>query len=369
MTEEDAPQDLNEALLGRTLTEEELDDLTDRDMSPAAITYSTQDFDVSGLVQRLKRVAILIPSFGADDDRISTAGFQRGFVWTKKQMDRFVESLLLGYPVPGIFLVKQTSDNRHLVLDGQQRLETLRRFYEGTHAGRVFTLENVGAEYKGLSYADLDESLQFKLNDSFLQATIVSSDGSGQVNEAVYHIFERLNAGGTQLTPHEIRVALYAGESIAFLEGLNQNASWRQLFGRPSPRIRDQELILRILALYTNASKYSRPLKSFLNAFMADHRTMTDELTEAGRLFAVACDELLTVGPRALRRPKGSQVNVAQTEAVFVGLMRAIAAGSVKQNLGELLEDSEFVQSTVRATADNDAVEVRIRLATEAMTR
>jgi uncharacterized protein with ParB-like and HNH nuclease domain len=50
-------------------------------------------------------------------------------------MDRLVESLLLGYPVPGIFLVKQSVDNRMLVLDGQQRLITLQSFYEGLHAG------------------------------------------------------------------------------------------------------------------------------------------------------------------------------------------------------------------------------------------
>jgi hypothetical protein len=57
-------------------------------------------------------------------------GFQRRFVWKKFKMDRFVESLLLGYPVPAIFLVQQPN-KKMLVLDGQQRLRTLQYFFSG----------------------------------------------------------------------------------------------------------------------------------------------------------------------------------------------------------------------------------------------
>jgi hypothetical protein len=62
--------------------------------------------------------------------------------------DRFIESLLLGYPIPGIILVQQ-QDRRYLVLDGQQRLRTLAAFYDGLHAGKEFSLQNVAEEYKG----------------------------------------------------------------------------------------------------------------------------------------------------------------------------------------------------------------------------
>ncbi len=55
-----------------------------------------------------------------------------GFVWRKPQMDRFIESLLLGFPIPGIMLVEQ-SDKRYLVLDGQQRIKTLAAFKKGLH--------------------------------------------------------------------------------------------------------------------------------------------------------------------------------------------------------------------------------------------
>lgn len=363
--DEDMPE-----VIDRSLTDEELDDLTSPEPSPVAVTYTTQDFDVAGLVQRMNKESLLIPSFGTGDTRISTAGFQRGFVWTKTQMDRFVESLLLGYPVPGIFLVRQTTDNRLLVLDGQQRLVTLQRFYAGLHNGREFTLDNVGKDFKGLTYKSMDEPLKFKLDDSFLQATIVAADGSAEVNEAVYQIFERLNAGGTQLTPHEIRVALYAGALIEFLEKLNQGADWRALYGKPSARIRDQELILRIVALFLSAQSYARPLKTYLNAFVSHHRNLDSQVEEAGELFEQAAATLATVGPQTLRRPGGSQVNVAQTEALFVGLMHALQQGGPRIEVAEIITtlqaNERFISATTKATADNEAVSERLHLAREA---
>lgn len=361
----------SDEVFNRTLTTEESYDLTETDESPIAVSFSTQDYPIDGLVKRISSGAMIVPQFGRMDDRVRTAGFQRGFVWTKAQMDRFIESLLLGYPVPGIFLVRQTQDQRMLVLDGQQRLETLRRFYNGVHADKIFSLLNVGDDYKGLTYQTLSESDRMKLDDSYLQATIVVSDGSTQINESVYQIFERLNSGGTQLTPHEIRVALYAGSLVALVEDLNADEDWRALFGARSKRIRDHELISRVLALYMHSADYARPLKGFLNKFYSDHRNgadITDTLTgtfkEAARLLRQE------VGPTAFRSTIGTQVNAAQGEAVMVGLMRALDAGTTPCDLNarvaRLKEDEVFGRRTISSTADKDAVMERLHLATEA---
>lgn len=89
------------------------------------LSYFGTDFDVHGLVRRLGTEDIIVPRFDPIIEDISgVAGFQRKFVWKKTQMDRFIESLLLGFPIPGIFLVQQ-ADRSLLVLDGQQRLTTL----------------------------------------------------------------------------------------------------------------------------------------------------------------------------------------------------------------------------------------------------
>ena len=77
------------------------------------------DYDVEGLVKRLERDDLLIPPF------------QRNYVWKLKEASRFIESLLLGLPVPGVFLVREQDSNKLLVIDGQQRLKTLQFFYNG----------------------------------------------------------------------------------------------------------------------------------------------------------------------------------------------------------------------------------------------
>jgi len=353
------------------LTEQEQEDLNDAEKLPAAVVYSGQDFDAEGLVRRLSRNDILIPTFGHDDDRIVSAGFQRAFVWTRSQMDRFIETLLLGYPIPGIFLVKQ-QDRRYLVLDGQQRLRTLQHFYEGVHDGKEFALRNVGERFKGLTYKTLPEEQRRQIDNSYFQATIVDTDGSEESLEAIYQIFERLNSGGTQLTPHEIRVALYAGPFIDFLERLNRTESWRNLYGRPSPRIRDQELILRIVAFLGDAGSYSRPLKSFLNRFIADHRELEGiDTEEIQRLFTTAAD-LIVEGPgRAALRPRGYQVNTALTEALFVGLMTRLrhssppSPSSLTEAVAAVDEDPQVIDATTGSTADEEKVRTRLARAIE----
>ncbi|WP_052367169.1 DUF262 domain-containing protein [Paraoerskovia marina] len=353
------------------LTEDEFVDLTAAEPEARSVQYAGQDFDVEGLVRRVRNRDIVVPQFGHNDPDIESAGFQRGFVWRKSQMDRFIESLLLGYPIPGVFFVRQ-SDRRYLVLDGQQRLLTLRDFYEGTHGSRVFSLANVSKRFEGLTYKSLPDDLRRTLDNAFIQATIVDTDGTPQSLEAVYQIFERLNSGGTQLTPHEIRVALYAGPLIELLERLNQDTNWRALYGGKSSRARDQELILRIIALYCGADRYASPLKKFLNDFAGMHRDATSEqVIAASKLFARANATILAgPGPQALR--KGArQVNAAQAEAIYVGLMRHLAQSEITPEAAAAAIDGlkgsdDFEASTSRATANEEPMATRLRLATEA---
>lgn len=353
------------------LTEEEYSDLNEADPIVQQITYSGQDFDIEGLVRRLGKGDIVIPRFGHDDPTLETVGFQRGFVWRKPQMDRFIESLLLGFPIPGIFLVRQV-DRRYLVLDGQQRLLTLKSFYDGIHQHKEFSLTNVSDKFLGLTYEKLPNELRRTLDDAFIQATIVNMDGSRSSLDSVYQIFERLNSGGTQLTPHEIRIALHAGKLVEELERLNNDPRWRELYGAKSPRARDQELILRIIALYISSSQYSRPLKSFLNRFMDDYRDANDAaLVEAMTLFTQASDLLLN-GPGANALRKASrQVNAAQTEAIYVGLMRRLSSGAVQPEsvtaaVRSLRNDSKFDSATGKSTADDESVATRLEIATVA---
>ena len=357
------------------LYESELQDIDSGDSGTRGITYKGQDFDIDGLVKRLEREDIKIPTFGHDDRTIQTAGFQRAFVWRKPQMDKFIESILLGYPIPGIFLVKQDSDNVYLVLDGQQRLQTLRYFCDGKFQKRDFKLQNVSEEYQGLTYKTLPSETKREFNNTFIQAIIVSSDGSEDSLEAIYGIFERLNSGGTQLTPHEIRVALYAGNFIGFLEKLNNLPCWRELYGKKSPRLRDQELVLRIIGLHLYKKNYKRPLKKFLNKVVARHRQDHDLANDVDTLFEKSAGLLLdSAGASTFRSKKGRQINSALAEALMVGLMKRVSGNtkfnpsseSIKKQINKLKEDDDFLESITTSTADESRVKKRMKMATDA---
>src|SRR3984893_1761020 len=108
-----------------------------------SITSYGADYTVDSIISRLKSEAFYVPKF------------QRRFVWSQRHASRFIESLLWGLPVPGIFLYKEAQTNRHLVVDGQQRLRTLQYFYSGLFLERKFKLIGVRSEWEGKSYSDL----------------------------------------------------------------------------------------------------------------------------------------------------------------------------------------------------------------------
>jgi Protein of unknown function DUF262 len=207
--------------------EEDVDDLDElNEVLPTtySITSYGADYPVDGLVKRMTQGDIVVPLFRIDPEPgQSTVGFQREFVWTKPQADHFVESLLLGLPVPGIFLVKE-SNGKHLVLDGQQRLRTLESFYSGLFQGKEYLLENVQEKWRGKTYKTLHADDRRRLDDSIIHATVVRQDEPTEDQSSIYLIFERLNSGGTFLQPQEIRVALYHGQFASLLSKLNENA-------------------------------------------------------------------------------------------------------------------------------------------------
>ena len=224
------------------------------------------DYDVDGLIKRLGRGDIYIPSF------------QRAYVWTLQQASKFIESLLLGLPVPGVFFSKENETNKHIVIDGQQRLKSLLFFYNGIFepTGKIFALSglNEKSRFNGKTYKTLSTEDKRLLDDSIIHATIIRQDEPDDGNSSVYFIFERLNKGGSLLQPQEIRAAIYHGEFNRVLGKLNMNNDWRDLYGKVSPRKRDEELILRFLAFYFASKAYEKPMQNFLNTFMSKNRQL-----------------------------------------------------------------------------------------------
>ena len=335
------------------------------DISYNVASYGS-DPDVDTLVRRIQNNTIEIPNF------------QRGYVWSIKEASKFVESLLLGLPVPGVFFADDSETGKQLVIDGQQRLRSLQFFYEGyfnpnksSSAIRVFKLSNVQDRYEGKTYKDLEEKDRLKLDHSIIHATIVKQIHPTEDDTSMYHIFARLNAGGKKLAEQEIRVALYHGPLIEMLERANNIDSWREIYGNPSSRLKDQELILRFLALYEGRDNYAPPMSEFLNLFANRHKGPKKEALENHLEMFSRCITLFNqaLGRRAFR--VRTAMNTAIYDACMVGLSKRLEVSEPScEEIGErysaLLESKDFIASISRATARPDQVRNRISMAIDA---
>ncbi|MFD8242434.1 DUF262 domain-containing protein [Streptomyces albidoflavus] len=370
------------------IDESTTDDATLIELPDSTLDYFGADFDMAGLVRRLNDGDIVIPRYDADDEEdldTEIDPFQRANVWTPARMETFIETLLLGWPVPSIFLVVE-SDERYLVLDGQQRLTALQCFYQGEYRnGKKFKLQNVARHLKGKTYADLSRPEKRRLDNMFIQATVVQPRGKDGP-QSVYSLFGRLNSGGVALAAQEVRVALYMGPATDWIRRLNKNADWRALFGRKSARLKDHELILRSLALRESLARmrqdwdvdstqfdgYTPPMAGFLNNYLGDNRKLQNVDTDSlGAAFAEACNLLYSADDRALRYT--TSLNAAHVDAVVASLMQLCldnappSVDTVESALSALRSSPHYRDVITRSTSHRDSVRERLRLAYLAM--
>ncbi len=298
--------------------------------------------------------------------------FQREYVWDQTRASKLIESFLLGLPVPGVFLYKERSTNKFQVIDGQQRILSAVRFLEGRFDNRVFCLKNVNPKWEGKTFQELPEYDQLQLQDAVLRATIVQQLDPDD-NSSIYHIFERLNTGGVKLSPMEIRKCVYAGTFSTLLEELNQDASWRAIFGRDArdKRLRDVELILRFFAMRDGWKTYEKPMKSFLNNFMIGKKQLGEPDAEKARcIFKQTCADVINqFGEKPFHLRSGT-LNPGLLDAVMVMMSFAGEKGITdsKARYDVLLSDQTFLDSVVtRSTSDTKMVRQRFEHAQRIM--
>ncbi len=330
------------------------EDINDEDVVYQINTFGA-DFTVDGLVKRFDRGDIFRPEF------------QRNFVWTWRQASKFVESILLGLPIPSIFLYREESTQKQLIVDGLQRLTTLHAFYKGRfqHNDRVFRLKDVKSRFEGRTFDDLEEEDHRRFEDAVIHAMVIQQMSPDDNNSSVYHIFDRLNSNGTPLQPQEIRAAIYHGPFQALLGKLNEEKQWREIFGPVHRRAKDQELILRFLALASNRKNYEKPIKVFLNNFMEANRHLDDKVAkEFTQRFVGTIDRAhAALGSRAFRPQRA--MNVAVYDAVMVAILECPNAKleSIKTAYEILIADDGFIRMSSDATSDESNVHGRIDLA------
>ena len=323
------------------------------------ITTSGADFDVDGLVKRFEKGTIFRPKF------------QRNFVWTWPQASKFIESILLGLPIPSVFLFREEDTQKLLIVDGLQRLTTLHAFKQGRfpHNDRVFKLKDVKPRFDGKTLDELEEDDRLRFEDAIIHAMIIHQMAPDDSNSSVFHIFDRLNSNGTPLHPQEMRAAVYHGPFHEMLGEANKCVEWRKIFGPMHKRAKDQELILRFLALKYNREQYSRPMKGFLNDFMADHRTMPkDKLHGYQKCFKDTIRRSYdALGKQAFRF--SYSMNVAFYDALMVAISDNTGASpdAIMRASEELSQDTDFLRLTSESTSNESNVLGRLNRAKEVL--
>lgn len=204
---------------------------------------------------------------------------QRKYVWDRSEASRFIESILLGLPVPSIFLAKR-NDQRFLIIDGYQRIMTVFDFVEKgifSKDGKTFKLSNsprINGRWRGKSFNELSGADQRKIRSTTIHAIMFQQKEPRNDDSSLFQVFERINTSGRTLMSQEIRNCVYQGSFNKLLIELNKYPTWRTLFGTKTgdARMKDIEFILRFFALSSiNWSKFdasSISLKKTLNDYM-----------------------------------------------------------------------------------------------------
>lgn len=341
----------------------EIEDSTESENDSIYYSVSSYgaDYSVDVLIKRLEKKQIIVPTF------------QRKYVWDIKKASRFIESLILGFPVPGIFLSRDTfcnveNPNQMLIIDGQQRLLSLQKFYNGRFDGKVFKLTGICDELNGKTYDELSSDDQMRLDDAIIHATIIKQETPENDNSSIYMVFERLNTGGMLLQPQEIRACIFYGEFNDLLNELIKNHSWRSLFSKENPRMKEQEMILRFFALYYHYEEYKKGMKKLLNDFMSCNRNCNVHSKEELTSLFVRSIELLVsaVGKDVFR--KGKAINAALFDSIMIGVAKRTSYSDMDvrecaEKYTSLMQDAEYAEFTTTATADEKQVKGRIHKA------
>lgn len=380
--------------------EESLDDEHDRDpFNPDEISIDTKPITMETLMRRLQQGTITL-----------NPDFQRKEVWDSERKSQLIESLLLKIPIP-MFYVSSDEKSNWTVVDGLQRISTLRDFVLGRlyledplknidKKGRGFKLQGLEfwKDLEDMTLNDLPTNLQNRILETTFTFTIINP---GTPEEVKRNVFKRLNTGGLPLSSQEIRNALYTGKSTTLLNKLSKSEEFKRATGYSihTERMEDKELILRFISfLIRNYKSYNKTITidTWLSDTMIllnsmpklDSRELSKRVAsgrislesvqvmdddEIGSIFKIAMNRCYQIfGNHAFRKSyeglRRSPINKSLFETwsnLFANISEAEFCRLLshqKQFLNEykpLLDDTDFIISISRDSMKHAAVKLR----------
>lgn len=246
--------------------------------NPTEINIIPKQDTLRNLIDRLKHNEI-----DMDTD------FQRSVdLWDTSKMSRLIESILIRFPLPA-FYFDATDDDNWLVVDGLQRLSSIKKFVIENDSRKILRLRHLEylKELDGKSYFELPRTYQRRIDECPITLFLIQP---GTPDEVKYSIFRRINTGGLVLNNQEIRNAMAKPWLRKFLINLADDEYLKKTIGDQSKRMIDQELVLRFLSFYSmdyNNSK--KNITTFLDEMMEYlMKLKQEELDELEKAFRIA---------------------------------------------------------------------------------
>ena len=314
--------------------------------------------------------------------------FQRNFVWKQKQKSELIESVIMGIPLPLIYLA-ETMEGNLVIVDGRQRLTTFFHFMDNKFALNGL---KILPDLNGCRFSDFEEDKKKRkfatdIEDFQLVIQIIKYPTPDRVR---FDIFDRVNRGGTPLNNQEMRNALYQGKSTRLWSSLAESEQFQNATGKSiSPtHMKDRYIILRAVSFWMwregklknsdgEEIKYRSDIEEFLGYAMEQLNRASDQ--EIATIQEIFLEEMLVIydilGEDAFRIPtenkKRRPVSMILFESLFY-FFRLIMKDSegldpsdITKAVQEIMEDSVFLEALTYNVDSAVHVEERFRVVTQ----
>lgn len=314
------------------------------------INYDTKDYTVELVVQKFGKNDFYIPDY------------QRGFVWKEKNKSSFIESVLLGLPIPFMFFA-DCEDGKLEIIDGAQRVQTLSAFVSGNLI--LSKLPKLKSLY-GFSFHDLSDAQQRRFLNRPLRIVVLEESTPKEIRQ---DIFNRINTSGIKAKESEIRRGSYPGKLTDFIDKCAKSA----IFIKLCPVTDDQEirrerfeLLLRFFAYTNSYLEFDHAVKEFLDQYLVTNQEKFDEDAYQSEFQAVmqfvdqhfpcgfAKTKTSTITPRvrfeaisvgvALALRVNPQLTVPNVDWVYSERFKTLTTTDASNNQGKLKERVEYVR-------------------------
>lgn len=315
------------------------------------------------------------------EEIIISPEFQRLFRWTEYQQTRFIESLLLGIPIPPIF-VAEDKNGRWELVDGLQRISTVFSFFgllQTNNAKNSWVL-NEGElikEFDGFRCDNLPLKLKLNIKRAVCRIEIVKWNSQYDMR---YELFNRLNTGGARLTDQEIRNCIFRGISNEFNIFLSKEANKQDFIDLISPTEKQveelylDELVLRFCSLYDNIENVKENISQHMTTFMKDIVSQVDKIEIYRNIFNRTIKLLKPIG-KIVFRSSNNLLSTSLYDGILIGISQNIDKYEacdmqyLKDKIKSLKDDNDFKKASGSAANSKTRVLKRIKVANDLFER